>query len=190
LDDRQLVQKLLAKDREAENYFFRAYRDKLYNTSVHFLGYQDPEAEDVTQEAFLRALHKLSEFEFRSSLYTWLFRICVNLCYERIRKRKRQVAHLEEELETLTGPEAVSRQEREEENAEKNRLLELVETQKGRLGEFCRGLLEQRDRLQKSYAEISLDLKVPMGTVMSRISRCREALKRLVLEALQGKRDG
>ena len=189
MDDRQLVQKLLAKDWEAENIFFRIYRDKLYRTCVHFLGYQDPDAEDVAQEAFIVALQKLPEFEFRSSLYSWLFRICVNLCYARIRKRKRQIAHLEEDLEVLAAPNSASRREREEEEAEKNKMLELVESQKEHLGQFCRELLESRDRQQKSYAEISTDLKVPMGTVMSRISRCREALKRLVMEALR-KKDG
>src|ERR1035438_8896787 len=74
LEDRQLVEKLLAKDTDAENYFFRIYRDKLYKVCVYLLGYQDPEAEDITQEAFLAALRKLPEFEFRSSLYTWLYR--------------------------------------------------------------------------------------------------------------------
>lgn len=190
MDDRQLVQKLLAKDWEAENTFFCTYRDKLYRTCVSLLGYQDPDAEDVTQEAFLVALRKLPEFEFRSSLYTWLYRICVNLCYERIKKRWRQVSHLEEELETLAGPAAEARQGREKEEAERSKMLELVEGQKKLLGDPCRNLLELRDGQTKSYAQISLVLKIPMGTVMSRIARCREALKQLVLKALKGEKDG
>jgi len=185
LDDRQLVGKLLKKNREAENYFFRTYRERLYHTCVALLGYQDPEAEDITQEAFIIALEKLREFEFRSSLYTWLYRICVNLCYDRIRKRGRQAARLEEDLEVLAGPAAVAAQDREEEDAVTNQRLEVVEAQKALLGEPCRGLLESRDRQQKSYAQLSVVLKVPIGTVMSRLARCRESLKQLVIKALE-----
>src|SRR5581483_9642476 len=86
LEDRELVQKLLAKDPAAEKYFFQVYHPKLFRTCNHILGYRDPEAEDVAQEAFIVALRKLPEFEFRSTLNRWLFRICVFLCFERIRK--------------------------------------------------------------------------------------------------------
>lgn len=186
MDDRQLVQKLLDKDEEAENHFFRTYREKLYKVCVYVLGYQDPDAEDITQEAFIVALRKLPEFEFRSSLYSWLYRICTFLCYERLEKRGKQVAYLQEELETLAGPGSIARQRREEEELEKNKMLELLETQKGLLGDACRGLMDLRDDQKKSYAQISEALKVPMGTVMSRLARCREVLKQLLLRAMGG----
>jgi RNA polymerase sigma-70 factor (ECF subfamily) len=190
LEDRLLVQKLLAKDEEAELYFFRTYREKIYKVCVYILGYQDPEAEDLTQETFLIALQKLHQFEFRSSLYTWLYRVCVHLCYGRVNLRERQVAHLQEDLEFLAGPLSVSRQRKEEEDGEKKKRLELLLTQKGLMGEPCRSLLDLRDMEGKSYAEISENLKVPMGTVMSRLARCRETLKQLVIRALKGKKDG
>ena len=163
MDDRQLVQKLLARDEEAESLFFRTYREKIYKICVYLLGYQDPEAEDITQETFLVALRKLPQFEFRSSLYSWLYSVCAYLCYERLDKRQRQVAHLEEELEELAGPLAVDRRNREEGETEKNKMLELVEAQKNLLGEPCRGLLELRDKQGKSYAGISEELKIPWG---------------------------
>src|SRR5690349_5071173 len=89
LDDRELVRRLLAKDEEAQRVFFETYWNKLYKACVYILGGRDSEAEDLAQEAFLVALRKLPEFEFRSTLHHWLFRICTYLCYERIRKRKR-----------------------------------------------------------------------------------------------------
>ncbi len=190
MEDRQLVEKLLAGDAEAERVFFHAHRDRLYKACVYLLGYQDPDAEDVTQEAFIVALRKLPEFEFRSSLFTWLYRICVNLCYERIDKRWRLVSHLQEELEDLAGPLSGDRQEREEENALRNKKLELLDGQKKLLGAPCRDLLDLRDVQGKSYAEVSKLLKVPMGTVMSRLARCRESLKQLVMQALEGKKNG
>lgn len=186
MDDRQMVKKLLEGDWEAERFFFHAYRDKLYRTCVSFLGYQDPEAEDVTQEAFIVALRKLPEFEFRSSLFSWLYRICVNLCYERIDKRWRQVNLLEGDLEALAGPLAEDHKRAQEEGEEKEKMLGLVAEQKKLMGQPCQELLDLRDVRGESYATISRTLKVPMGTVMSRLARCREALKKLVLKAMKG----
>ncbi len=186
LEDRELVQKLLAKDPEAERYFFNAYREKLYKTCAYILGHQDPEAEDLAQEAFIVALRKLPGFEFRSSLNRWLYRICVFLCYERIRKRKRQVLHLQDELEGLSKAAMAQRERLKEEEDERNRLVELVRSQRNLMGEPCRELLRLWDEDNHSYAVIAEKLKIPIGTVMSRLARCKEALKQLVLNALRG----
>jgi RNA polymerase sigma-70 factor (ECF subfamily) len=187
LEDRELVQRLLAKDEKAERYFFLTYRDRLCKACFYILGYQDPEAEDVTQEAFMAALRKLPEFEFRSSLFHWLFRICMNLCYDRIRKRQRQIIRAQEELEGLAGPASVARESQREEDREKHRLMGLIETQREALGEPCQGLLKLRDEDRKSYAAIAESLRIPIGTVMSRLARCKEALKQLVLNVLKEK---
>ncbi len=186
LDDRELVKRLLAKDGEAEKYFFRTYHEKLYKTCAYILGYQDPDAEDVAQEAFLVALRKLPEFEFRSGLNRWLYRICVFLCYEKIRKRKRQVAHLGEELESLSGPLAAEQERLKEEEEEKKRIVRLVRAQRDLMGDPCQELLRLWDEEQQSYALIAETLRIPIGTVMSRLARCKEALKQLVLQALKG----
>jgi RNA polymerase sigma-70 factor (ECF subfamily) len=184
LDDRELVRKLLAKDPEAERFFFVTYRDRLCKACFYVLGYQDPEAEDVVQESFLAAFNKISEFEFRSSLFHWLFRICMNRCYERIRARQRQIVRVEAELEGLVGPPSIEQEQRRGEAAETHRILEIIEAQREVLGDPCRRLLRLRDQDGNSYAAIAESLKIPIGTVMSRLSRCKEALKQLVLQAL------
>jgi RNA polymerase sigma-70 factor (ECF subfamily) len=185
LEDRELVQKLLAKDEEAYRFFFETYQEKIYQACVYILGYQDPDAEDVAQEVFLAALRQLPQFEFRSSLYHWLYRICMYLCYERIRQRRRLVASEDAELESAAQPLALTRQNREREEKEKSKLLELLKTQKHLLGDPCRSLLELRDEQEKSYAQMADILRVPIGTVMSRLARCKEALKALFLRALK-----
>jgi len=190
LDDRELVQKLIAKDPQAEKYFFNAYKDKLFQACTYLLGYRDPEAEDVAQEAFIVALRKLPEFEFRSSLNRWLYRICVFLCYERIRKRRRQVAHLDWELDNLSGPQAMEKQRRQDEDEEKKRLAGMIRGQRELMGEPCKDLLRLRDEEDHSYAQLAEALKIPIGTVMSRLSRCKEALKQLVLNALKDGSNG
>jgi RNA polymerase sigma-70 factor (ECF subfamily) len=185
LEDRELVQKLLAKDDQAYRYFYGTYQDKIYKACVYLLGYQDPDAEDVAQEVFLAALKQLPQFEFRSSLYHWLYRICMYLCYERIRKRRRLVVSLEEELEAAARPQSLHSQGQKEEDQQRQKLLEVVASQKQLMGEPCKGLLDLRDSQKKSYAQLADTLKVPIGTIMSRLARCKESLRNLVLKALK-----
>lgn len=179
----------MAKEEAACRYFYDTYRDKIYKASVYLLGYQDPDAEDVTQEVFLAALKQLPQFEFRSSLYHWLYRICMYLCYERIRKRKRLIVSLEEDLEAAATPLALG-QDKALEEKEKQRILEVIEAQREVMGDPCRSLLDLREKQGKSYAQIANALKVPIGTVMSRLARCKEALKALVLGVLKGTSHG
>jgi RNA polymerase sigma-70 factor (ECF subfamily) len=185
LEDRELVQRLLAKDEKAYEAFYQANRKKLYKVAVYLLGYQDPEAEDVTQEVFLVALKKLPQFEFRSSLYHWLHCICTYLCYERIRNRKRLIASLDEEMEAMTNLISLRNQDHEQDVKERQKMLELVETQKQLMGDPCRNLLDLREKGKKNYAQLSEILKIPIGTVNSRLARCKEALKNLILRALK-----
>jgi RNA polymerase sigma-70 factor (ECF subfamily) len=190
LEDRELVQKLLAKDEQAYRIFYDTYRDKLHKACVYLLGYQDPDAEDITHEVFLAALRQLPQFEFRSSMYHWLYRICMYLCYERIRKRRRLVASLDEELEKAMNQRAFTVQDRDQEEKEKEKMLRLLESQKELMGDPCRGLLDLRENQKKSYAQLADTLKVPIGTVMSRLSRCKEALKALFLKAIKEESHG
>jgi RNA polymerase sigma-70 factor (ECF subfamily) len=187
LDDRTLVQGLLQKDKTSEEYFFQNYRPRLYRIATFILGFNDPEAEDVVQETFLVAIQELPKFEFRSTFLHWLRRICVYRCYERIRQRKRQVVNLDEDIEKFALQGALSKADENTEKEEQTALLQILKTEKQGMGEKCRELLDLRDVQGKSYAELSKHLKVAIGTVMSRLARCKEALKQKVLKAA-GKR--
>jgi RNA polymerase sigma-70 factor (ECF subfamily) len=185
LDDRQLVEKILAGDKEAERFFFHAYRDRLFNACVYILGRDEREAEDIVQETFIAAFKGLKTFEFRSSLSHWLVRICVNRCHEKLRQRQKQIVRFQKELEQLSGPSSIQKDKHQEEDAEHHQLLQVIETQRGHLGKPCQELLKLRDSEEKSYAKIAQALKVPIGTVMSRLARCKETLKKLVTRALR-----
>jgi len=180
----QLIQQILAGDEAAQTRFVLDHRKRLYPIAIHFLGYQDPDAEDVVQETFLIAFRKLKDFQPRSTLYTWLAHITVNLCFERLRKRKRQLAALVEDMERLAAPLSAQAHERSGEDAEREALLSRVRGLIERLGPNCRDVVRLRDIEGLSYAEVGRRTRLPIGTVMSRLSRCRETLKGM----LQGER--
>ena len=185
MDDRILVQKLIEKDVSAERIFFETYRPRLRRIATFILGYRDMDVEDVLQETFLMAFRDLPTFEFRSSLFHWLRRICVFRSYDRIRKRKWTVASLDEEIEAASHGAATDRAEEADEEADRSVRLGIVRAERERMEKRCREILDLRDEQGKNYAEIVKALSLPVGTVMSRLARCKETLKQRVLGTLR-----
>lgn len=175
MDERKLVKGIINFDARAQERFFDHYRPRIYRSCVHLLGFQDREAEDIVQETFLIALKKIANFDFKCKLGSWLIQIAMNLCYERIRSRKRMILLLEKDIEAISN-EKISRSadQQKERQAEKPGMLwNLTE----KLGRICRKILDLRDQQGKDYVEISRKLRLPIGTVMSRVHRCRAMLK-------------
>lgn len=185
MDERQLVGRVLQGDEKAKTEFYRAYQQKLYSFCVYFLGANDPEIEDILQEVFLAAFQKLSQFEFRSALDTWLTQICIHQCYRFFRKRGRMVAQAEEDLEIRLRSQALEKADQAARQDERKNKLEILDRALAKTGENCRRILELRGKQGASYIEIARALKVPMGTVMSRLARCTTALKEIVERMLE-----
>jgi len=177
LDDRELVQKLLQGDLGAQREFDRTYRPKIYRACCHLLGYRDKDAEDVVQDVLLTAHQKLSTFEFRSSLHRWLHQIAMYKCYRVIRNRRRQVVAGTEDLEALAGPESMDRQRAMDEEKRRAELAAAVRVERDALGEPCRTMLAKRAEAGLTYGQLADELRIPVGTVMSRLARCLEALR-------------
>ena len=178
MNDSALVAAVLAGRTEAEEAFYKALQPRLFKAAAYFLGAQDPEVDDVVQQAFLIVFQKLGQYDAsRASLYTWSARICVNLCYQRMDKRRREQASEAEALEAATAALAKQRHQDVEAAADKAGLLEILKEQLRLLGEACRKVIDLRDLQGLSYADVGRALKVPIGTVMSRLARCRGALR-------------
>ena len=183
MNDQDLVAAVLAGRQDAEDAFYKALQPRLRKAAAYFLGSQDAEVEDVVQQAFLIVFQKLNTYDAKkASLYTWSARICVNLCYQRMDKRRRELASEGEALESAAQALAERRHQEQEEAGEKASLLVVMKEQLRLLGEACRRILELRDLQGLSYAEVGKTIKAPIGTVMSRLARCRNAL-RLAMEA-------
>ena len=91
VDEGRLIERILAGDVEAYGYFVRTYQRRVYGTAVRMLR-DSGEAESVAQDAFVRAYRSLAEFRGGSTFETWVLRIAVNACRDRL-KRKRLVLY-------------------------------------------------------------------------------------------------
>ena len=88
--DNELVRRAQGGNDEAFEELVRRYERKVYNIAYRMMG--NPEdASEALQDAFLRAYRFLKKFEFKSSFYTWLYRIATNVCLTKLRKRKSPV---------------------------------------------------------------------------------------------------
>jgi RNA polymerase sigma-70 factor (ECF subfamily) len=84
----QLLDLARAGDRAAFGQLVRAHQRRVFGCALHMLGDRG-EAEDATQETFLRAFRAIARFDGRSELSTWLYRICMNVCLNTLRRRRR-----------------------------------------------------------------------------------------------------
>jgi RNA polymerase sigma-70 factor (ECF subfamily) len=186
LDDRTLVQGLLKKDPEAQRYFDQIFRPKLYRACCHLLGYKDSEAEDVVQDTFIAALGQLPSFQFRSSLFRWLYQIAMYKSYRVIRKRRRQVSTLQEDMEQLAAGEALKTSQKEAEELDRRELVAAIREVRVGMGEPCQTLLKKRDEEGLTYGQLAEALKIPVGTVMSRLARCMDTLRNRLAQRRKG----
>ncbi len=152
------------------------YRDQVMNTAHRFLG--DPhDAEDVTQEVFLKVYRGLLAFRAESSFSTWLYRITVNTCKNELRHRSRQPTLLEPDLESLgiLLPAAPSTEQAVTTREQRDAIQETLD----RLSETDREALILRDIQDLSYQEIAEVLGIGLSAAKMRVRRARLAFREL-----------
>lgn len=186
-EELRLVRRAKRGDRGAFVTLIQPYYERVYATAVRVLGSQ-ADAAEVTQEAILRTFWKIRTFHGRAHFYTWLYRTALNLCHRRLfdthAKITRKAVFLDEVREDEAGaPRQVPLPDQRPLPSE-----ELVRDEEARLVRKALAALRPRDFhilvLREfedlSYEEIAHRLRLPAGTVMSRLHRARQALaKRL-----------
>lgn len=155
------------------------HKDKVFRHALRRLGsYED--AEDAAQEVFLRLHGALKSFRGEANLSTWIYSITANLCTDYLRKRGASplpMSALEnEEQSFLAGQRDPS--PLPEERAEENELRERLNGALRALSDEHREILLQREVDGLSYEEMAKILRVPVGTVRSRLARARLALRK------------
>ena len=148
----------------------------VFNTAYRILGDRDAAA-DATQTAFVRAYRSLHTFRRSSSFTTWLYRIATNVCLDTVRRQARQAQSLTADDDQLTEREVPDHRAEPERALLQGELQRAVHRALQRLSTEHRTVLVLYDLAGFSYEEIAEVLKLPLGTVKSRLNRARNALR-------------
>lgn len=179
--DAFLVEQCRAGDEEACEALVRQYQERVFALISRMTG--DPDrVEDIAQEVFLKAFRSLKSFRGGSRFYTWLYRITVNTVLNTMRSQGRRQ---ETSLDDLGGLEVQA--DADMEPAEVTARLELARRVReaiDQLEEPYRVIVYLRELEDLSYEEIAEVVKLPVGTVKSRLFRARQHLKGLLQDLL------
>ena len=173
----ELVRAAARGGEDAFGELVRLYENKVYALALRMCGSPE-DAWDVAQEAFLSAWRGLPSFRGEPEFATWLYRLTSNAAIDHLRRARRQRGEVS--LEALSAPDSGPSPQ---ESAERGELRWAVTAGMERLTEDHRQILVLRELQELSYEEISQVLDVDLGTVKSRISRARRALRKILLES-------
>ena len=178
LEIEALIQRCLQGDQIAWDAIVQQYRRKVFNVAYKFVGRHE-EAEDLTQDIFIKIFKSLGTFDRRANFQTWLISVSRNLCidhYRSVRQERQAIDHQIDPNElSPVSPEpgpiaAIEQQDR----------VVLLREALAALPESLRKAVLMRDIQELTYQEIADQLHLPEGTVKSRINRGRTELARQI----------
>ena len=178
-DDVELILAAQRGDLDAFNTLVLRYQNAAYSVAYRLLG-EPFSASDAAQEAFINAYRKLHDFR-GGSFKAWLLRIVTNGVYDRLRYEKRRPADSIEDLpgaETDDGAPLASQSATPEQVAEQRDAQRAIQDCLGGLPSDQRATLVMFDLEGYSYQEVAETTDVQLGTVKSRLSRARLAMRR------------
>jgi RNA polymerase sigma-70 factor (ECF subfamily) len=184
--EKQWIKKAKQGDTESFERLIQGTQSKAYNIALRYLRNED-DAMDALQESFIKVFRSLGGFKEESSFDTWVYRIVMNTCHDQLRKNSRRQTEIsltnndsnQEEI-TLDIPDMSNNPEMLLEKKEK---LAFILSCVAKLPSDQREAFELRDIENFTYEEISEILQCSLGTVKSRISRARMALRQLIIDS-------
>ncbi len=173
-----LIQQCLAGDEQAWEAIVRQHRRKVFNIAYKFTGKHD-EAEDLTQDIFLKIFKSLHTFDRRANFQTWLVSVSRNLCIDHYRSVRKERETIDRDVDAGELAPAASTPSAYAELEKKDR-VHLLRLAMKQLPETLHDAVMYRDIQELSYQEIADKLGLPEGTVKSRINRGRTELARQI----------
>lgn len=191
-DEVRFIQRLRERDEQAFNELVLAFEERVFRLVWRMVGRRD-EAEDMTQEVFVQVFRAIDQFRGDAKLGTWIYRIAVNLCKNRVLYNARRHREGHVNLETSEGQHTTHQQAEGVTSGETSRPDHLVQGyQMEQIIQMClremdpdfREVLVLRDVECLSYEEIGAITGLAEGTVKSRLHRARTALQAAVESTL------
>ncbi len=174
------INEVLKGNQDAFEEIVTLFQHRLYHVCYRMLSNRQ-EAEDIAQEAFVRAYINIHTFDQKRKFSTWLFRIATNLCIDRIRKKKPDY-YLDANVPGTEGltmySQIAAAGELPEEEIERMETRERIQYEIGRLSDKYRSVIILRYIEELPLQEISDILELPLGTVKTRVHRGRAALRK------------
>ena len=175
----ELVRRLQKGDDTAFEEFVSEYEKKIYTLALRQMG-NSQDAEDITQEVFLRVYRNIGTFRAESRLSTWVYQITMNACIDATRRRSRRVEvtpmYTDEDGEEQVPVELPDESYAPERVYEQTALRDQIREGLAHLSEEHRRILILRDINGLSYTEIGEVLGLSEGTVKSRLFRARDRM--------------
>ncbi len=175
--DEELIERFQKGDLYAFDLIVKRYKDQLLNFIYRFVGNQE-EAEDIVQETFLRVYRKRKAYKRIAKFSTWIYTIAGNLARTELRRRKRRKLFSVTDMGFEDRDYEIS-DEGYNPESEVDGLIqeEIIQREIENLSPKFREVIILRDVQELSYEEISKIIKVPIGTVKSRVNRGRLKLQ-------------
>jgi RNA polymerase sigma-70 factor (ECF subfamily) len=174
----EIIERCLNGDQAAWESIVRLYRRKVFNVAYKFVGRHD-QAEDLTQDVFLKLYKSLDTFDRRANFQTWLISVSRNLCIDHYRAIRKERETINREVDPAeyapAAPDA-----RVDAQLEQRDRVKLLRRALDRLAPTLRTAVMLRDIQELTYQEIADRLRLPEGTVKSRINRGRTELARQI----------
>lgn len=167
-NETELLARVVTGDRDAFDTIMRSHEDRVFSVCLRILGNRE-KALDATQDTFLTVFRKADQFQGRSAVGTWIYRIAVNVCYDQIRRAKRRPS---ESLPDHVDPADPSAEAAIDSAA----LRPEIEIALATLPAEFRNAVILSDLEGLSLPEVAEVLDVPIGTVKSRVFRGRRLL--------------
>jgi RNA polymerase sigma-70 factor, ECF subfamily len=174
--DEALVLRAKAGDYESFEILFERHRQLVYRFAYQMLHRRD-DAEDIVQEAFLRAYQNLNRYRDEAKFTTWLLRIVSNLCTDQARMSTRRTNLEQREANGALDWMTIGDVENPVENLEQDRRVGVLKKAIAALPEHHRKMIILRDVEEREYTEIADILKCTVGGAKLRVLRARRALR-------------
>ena len=187
--DLSLVRRVQRGDKAAFDLLVLKYQHKLVKLVMRYVRIP-AEAEDIAQEAFIKAYRALPQFRGDSAFYTWLYRIAINTAKNAVASRDRSPIEYDLDLQDNERSWEVQGRLRDPDTPEglvlTEEIRQTVNSAIEQLPEDLRTAIVLRELDGLSYEEIATAMECPVGTVRSRIFRAREAIDRRLREVFEG----
>jgi len=187
--DLSLVRRVQRGDKGAFDLLVLKYQHKVVKLVMRYVRIP-AEAEDIAQEAFIKAYRALPQFRGDSAFYTWLYRIAINTAKNAVASRDRSPIEYDLDLQDGDSSWEVQGRLRDPDTPEglvlTEEIRQIVNSAIEQLPEDLRTAIVLRELDGLSYEEIATTMDCPVGTVRSRIFRAREAIDRRLREVFEG----